>query len=408
LLKSLSYNEKSFLDNEKTLPPGSMEVFEHVNPEKGLAANLKTAFGNYIADFDRSMLFWFSALAVVAGIFLGVYASVFPLGFFLFWLGAVYLSYDTVNMIRKVHGTRLLKRLSHSGRSSPYSVFFKLENQLEKFLVSLRSVTYSVVERSWRSSSLELQDTGESFLRAARVVTERIEKYAHLSLDLFAVIWRNNVYSITSSSLSPQQQALAIGNKCREAEAMLLRYRWLLGLKEIVTHLQNHIQNGSAEGNENSRVALKKILETFHLTMYGPVTEELSPSFETTPDYVPFKGRYFWHQQLPPFPIDNLGDLAVSQHARELIRSLEAVRPMKNYLQEQAAINCVTKSIADASASERGFSPAAQAKQLGKELLYEKLLELPEFRPDSGEVKDEIDKLVSEAKVSLGTENLFE
>lgn len=403
----LTVAERGFIETNKSLPAKAMDMYSVVEPDRSLVQNMVSGFSSHVGNLQESMMFWISFLAIFVGSLLHFGQGTFPLDFALFWSGSAGMAYDSIVLMRAVYQTHLFKRVTLSRGFAPYSVLFKLEKQLETFLVSLRSVTLSILERDWGKSSPELQSSADSFLMAIDVVSERVGKYADLSLEVASIIWRNNVYAILASNSEPQQKAIAIGNKCREAEALLLRHKWLLGLSQIIDPLKEHIM-GQAPENKKNQSASSQILEKFNLTMFGPLEEGYSPSFETAPEEIPFKGRLFWHKRLPPFPLEDDGSLESGHHAAELLKSLKAVRPIKTRLEEQAAVNYVSKTISDVVPNINEFNSAIEAKQLSRDSVFEQFLDIPEFRTDPSSVNDEVDRLVAEARVALGTENIFD
>jgi hypothetical protein len=405
-LSELTFREREFLKGEQCQPADFQEFSLIVDPTDPLMRNITQGLSQRLSDPDRGLSIWMALIGTLFGALLMLTGAAFPLSFMLFWPALTYLLFQVAVVSRSVYETQTFKRLNSARNMAPYSVLFKMELQVEKLLVSLRSVVGSILERDWSKSSPELQDASASFIKAAQVVTERLKKYSELSLEISSIIWRNNVYAILDSEQGPQEKAVAIGAKCREAEAILMRHRWLSGLSEVVPHLEEHIRGNIQQAGNRSPAA--DILERFHLTMFGPVEESVQIAFERTPEEIPFKGRVYWHQRLPPFPLEDDGSLAVSHHARELLKSLADVRKLKIFLEEQMALNCVTRTISDVSPGERGFSATLEAEQISRDFVFEQYLDVPKFRPDPGNVNEAVDKLLAEARVTLGTEDIFE
>ena len=405
-LLQLSFRERDFLQGDQCQPSDFQEFSPLVEPGDPLYRGIIQGMLHRLSDPNRGFLLWMALLGMLFGFVLMVTGMAFPLSFMLFWPSLTYTFFHLALVSMGVSQTQTFKSLNSSRRMAPYSVLFKMELQIEKLLVSLRSIVCSTLERNWQKSSPELRSASDSFIKAARAVTERLRKYADLSLEISSIIWRNNVYAIVATDQGPQEQAVAIGAKCREAEAMLLRHRWLMRLADVIPALEEHINGHSDQAG--TRSISEEVLQKFHLTMFGPVEEGVLLAYERTPEEIPFKGRVFWHQRLPPFPLEDDGSLSSSHHACELLKSLNEVRKLKVFLEEQMALNCVTQTISAVSPAERGFSPTMEAEEVRRDFVYENYLDIPRFRPDPGHVDEAVDKLLAEARVALGTEDLFE
>jgi len=403
----LSVFEKQYLQSNQP-PVECQEYFPLVEIRESFFTNVRKCFLYHIFSAEQGPMFWFSLCALLmGGLFLLTKFSIL-FGFLFFFPGAALLFFDTTTLIRAAYHTFLIKRLDETKRIAPYPVFFKLETQIDGMLKSLQSIVNSILERDWSASSQEMKNASESFITAVTILTERLRKYAELSLEVATLIWRNNIYAILNSQKDPQAKATAIGAKCREAEALLARYIWLSKLSEIIPVLKEYISNKVDQQTNSPTSPTVKILETFHLTVFGPVEEKFAPSFEMTPEEIPFKGKCFWEQRLPPFPLENELRIPDSFWAEELIKNLKAVRPLKTHLEEQVAINFVSQTISSNSPLEGGFTSAMQAKELTRDAVFEKFFEIPEFRPDVNNLEETVDKLAAEARVASGNEKLFD
>lgn len=398
--EDLNAFEKEFLKNNPLIPAKHQGMCETVDPRHSLAANMKTELGAYLAGMAQNPFLLASILAFIICGPMWMVGVAFPLSFMLFWAATVYLSYDAVSFFRGVTNAYLIKRLQMKRGLAPYAVHFKLEKQVEKLLESLRSVAGSVFSRNWTTESKELKNTAASFLTAVQVMTERLRKYAFVSLETSAVIWRNQVYSLLAMDSTPQDKALAIGNKIREAESLLLRFKWLAGLQDLHGILAEFIEAKGAMGPIGSTPYGTAILEQFHLSHFGPLEEDIDTGFEHVPFDLSFKGRSYWHKRLPPFALENDGTFGTSRQVNDFFESLQQVIQLKAHLEDQMVLNCVSNALSQATPAD-GVTREAHDVVNNPAAQY---LELPRFRPDSKEVQEQVDRLAAEARVALGSE----
>jgi hypothetical protein len=389
--------EKEYLNNNPLVPFKHQDMAESVDPGKSFVKNIVQEFCAYFSTFSESYLLIFSLFMLMLGGVALALEILFPLSFILFWASLVYIGFDSINFMRAITVTFLVKRLQQKIGLSPYSVLFKLEAQLSEMLESLQVVVTSLFERDW-SSIDDVETSSESFLKAASILTDRIKQHARMSLETAAILWRNNVYAIMAMETSLSEKAVAIGNKIREAEALILRYSWLQKIDEINDRLESHVAHISVSKEANGEEC-KEILEKFHLTHFGPISEDLAANFQNVPFDIPFKGRFYWHQFLPPFPLEAEEFVAEFPVTEDLFESIAQVRKLKTKLEEQMVLDCATKAIS--SASDGAASASFEAQELQRFQLYSKYLDVPKFNPDSEEVKDAVDKLSAEAKVAL-------
>jgi len=284
---------------------------------------------------------------------------------------------------------------------SPYSVHFRIEEQLAQMLQSLQMVINSFYETDWTRTETDQQTAVNNFVNAAATLTGRIKVYADLSLETAAIIWRNNVYAIAASNNSFQEKAIAIGNKIREAEAFILRYRWLVRLEQINQRLKEHIEQDATgtPGNNNQR--RQDILAEFLISPYGPMAEPYSGGFHSVPFELPFIMRFFWHQQLPPFPLSGEELLQELPAVADFFESIQQVRKLKAKLEEQMVLDCASTAIDDISKLDKDQSTLLEAQQLQQFQLYAQYLDIPKFNPDSDELQNRIDKLKGQLRVAM-------
>ncbi|MGM0600804.1 MAG: hypothetical protein ACQETH_13420 [Candidatus Rifleibacteriota bacterium] len=397
--------EKQYLENLPMVPGKFHYMLDTIEPKNNLVTNIVKEFGNYMTDFSQSWPFFLALTTAVAGGIMLTANVLFPLSFILFWIALVYLGYDAVNFSRAILTSFLVKRLQLKTGMSPYSVHFKIEAQLEKMLQSLTLLINSFFDHDWKSADQSGSASSESFLSAIETIIKRIERYAKLSLSTTEIIWKNNVYAIVAMNTSSQEKVAAIGNKIKEAEAMLIRYRWLKSLGKIST-LLNNFAAGERDPDAPDNASYRQyILNSFYLNEYGPLEEKCENNFEQVPYEIPFKMRVFWHQQLPPFPLDGEQLQEQFPETSDFFASIEQVKKLKAGLEEQMVLDYASNAISEISELEKAEKTDLEAKDLKNYELYSKYLEVPGFKPDEEELQRKVDRLKAEVRVAIGSDH---
>ncbi|PKL50737.1 MAG: hypothetical protein CVV42_01675 [Candidatus Riflebacteria bacterium HGW-Riflebacteria-2] len=396
--------EKQYLESAPTVPGKFHYMCETVKPDKSLGKNFVSELNSYLSAPELSGLFLLSLLSIFAGGTMLLMQIAFPLSFMLFWAGMVYAGFDAINFTRAIVVSFLVRRLQLKVGMSPYSVHFKIEDQIMQMLQSLQMVVNSFYETDWTRTETDRQKAIDNFTNATATLTGRIKVYADLSLETAAIIWRNNVYAIVAMNNSFQEKAIAVGNKIREAEALILRYRWLIGLEQLNQRLKEHIEAdiaGTAPANNNQR--RQDILAEFLLSSYGPMAEPYTGGFHSVPFELPFIMRFFWHQQLPPFPLSGEELLQEIPALADFFESIQQVRKLKAKLEEQMILDCASTAIDDISRLDSDQTTMLEAHQLQQFQLYAQYLDVPKFNPDSDELQNRIDKLKGQLRVAMGS-----
>ena len=399
----LTLLEKQYLESAPTVPGKFHNMCETVKPDKSLGKNIAREMRSYLGNPEQSWLLWLSMLSVAGGGAMLLMQIAFPLSFMLFWAGMVYTGFDAINFMRAVIVSFLVHRLQMKTGMSPYSVHFKIEDQLRQMLQSLQLVINSFYETDWTRTETDKNKAVDNFINAAATLTGRIKVYANLSLETAAIIWRNNVYAIVAANNSFQEKAVAIGNKIREAEALILRYRWLIRLNQVNERLQEHIEVINSTGVNGNTQLRQEILAEFLLSPYGPMAEPYSGGFDSVPFELPFIMRFFWHQQLPPFPLSGEELLSEVPAIADFFESIQQVRKLKAKLEEQMILDCAATAIDDISKLDSEQTTMIEAQQLQRFQLYAQYLDVPKFSPDAEELQNRIDKLKGQLRVAMST-----
>ncbi len=386
--------EKEYLANPPSVPVKFHYLCETINPSASLAGNMMSEFQKYLGNPGQSWLFIVAFLALLLGGGMMALHLLFPLSFMLFWGGMVFAAYDAVQFSRAAAVSLLVRRLQMRGGASPYSVHFRIEEQLTQMFSSLQLILNSFFDKNWAGPVTEMQAAAESFIQAVKTVTARIAKFAQLSLETSAIIWRNNVYAIVADPKTTyQEKVVAIANKIREAEAMIMRFRWMMSLGRVVSIMEQHVDGTSGRSASDDRRAA--LLDMF-LGPHGPLTEAYYGNFEHVPFELPFRMRYFWHQQLPPHPLPAEELAAELPQTRELLESIDQVRKLKGKLEEQMILDCTAMAVSNASGQE---TTALEARDLQRFQLYSQYLDIPKFQPDSEDLQNRVDRLKAQLKL---------
>lgn len=403
----LSYGERQFAQNNPELPHEFSEIAPLVEAHQSLPANLGEGVRHLLNSPDIAPLIW----GAIAGAILGVGAWVFIpalwVSFLLFVPAVLFLAVHFAMMFRSVLFVHRYKKLRRTRSLAPYSVHFRMEKQIRELLAGLHTLVRSVLDRDWRKSGSELNSSAESFMTAARVIVDRLRACAAPSLEMTRIIWQNNVYALLGSAMDPQEKAAAIGAKCREGEALLMRYRWLITLPALLTEMEQHIQASRSTGGSDP-IKTSEILDRYHLQPFGPMEEGVRETFDRTPADLLFMGRQYWIHRLPPMLLEDDGTFGTGEAVKTFFKALRLVRPMRTQLEEQMALNTAAMALSAVSPLEGGLPASSEARQLVRENHPSTLVNIPEFKPDAGRLNAEVDRLVAEARVAMGTDRMAE
>ena len=403
----LTHGERQFVQNNPELPPEYSEYSSLIEAHQPLTVNLGEGIRNLLNDPETAPLLWAAVGAIILGIGAWALIPAIWVSFLLFWPALLFLLWQFFFMARSVAFVHKYKRLRRTRALAPYSVHFRMEKQIRELLTGLHTLTRSVLDRDWHSSGTELNNSAESFMTAARVIIDRLGACAAPSLEITRIIWQNNVYALLGSDMDPQEKAAAIGAKCREAEALLLRYRWLVTLPALLTELETHIQNSRTHGGTDP-IKTSEILDRYHLQAFGPMEEGVRETFDRTPSDLLFMGRQYWIHRLAPMPLEENETFQGNPAAKAFFQSLKLVRPLRTQLAEQMALNTASLALSAVSPLEGGMPTSAEARSVIRDAHPSHLVNIPEFKPDSSRLNAEVDRLVSEARVAMGTDRMIE
>ncbi len=386
--------EKEYLASPPAIPGKYYYMPKRVNPKHNLLTNIKNEFSYYLTSPTMSFKFYVAILLTIVTGQMVVGGVGFPISFILFWPAILYITYDLISFTRAVTIALLISRLQLKGGASPYSVHFKIEEQLGQMLSGLNMILNTFFERTWTPSDVNQKNAALGFYQAISTLTNRIVKYGRVSLETSAIIWRNNVYSIVAEKdKTTQSKIISINNKIREGEALILRYCWFLHLHTIKDELETYVNDPGELRQEDFR---REMIEGNQLSTHGPITERYSGNFQSVPYELPFRMRYFWHQQLMPAPLPSEEIIKKYPETIEFFESIQQVRQLKDGLEQQMILDCATSALGGVQDTENTMLEAQDIKTYE---VYSQLLNIPEFQPNNDKLQSQIDRLNSQLRL---------
>ncbi len=401
---ALTRVERGFVEQAPELPDNYHDMAQVVEPRDGVAANMTQLTLRQLADPRVSAGSWLGLGTVFAGAIMHIAHIAAPLDAGVILAGVAAVSVDSALRAWSALRVTLSVRLSHTRKLAPYKVHIKIERQLESLLSGLRTVARSVFERDWRHAGPELRQASESLLTGAAAICDRLAHYADLSLSVATLIWRNNVVAILAGPETAHEKIQSLRAKCREAEALLLRHRWLRSCGDLTAILREHMQGHEA------RTGLQQgeVLDRFHMGQVGPLNSDLDETFADCPHDLTFLGRSWWFQHLPPGVVDPDAAFINDESTAELRKSVQQVRRQMAQLEVQGSLDVVAAAIKGVGPGGKPSEASAEAAEVLRDAGYFGCLDIREFRPDASEVQNAVDKMMADARVALGTEKLFE
>ena len=343
--------------------------------------------------------FYISLASLVLFIFFAMHGIFFLKHLFImiFIISTAYLVYDSIAFIKAAYSNYIVNRLQIQGGASPYSVHFKVETVLQNSLKGLQSLLYAFYEKPWEemAKTTDILQEGSTFIAATQAITSKIKKFAGISLETITLLWRNNVYAITSfPDLSYDDKINHLNIKIMEAKAVILRYCWFRELEHAYEFLEAHLKGESGRSTADDSVY---VIEGMQLGLMGPLTEPYTGNLESVPYDLPFIMRYYWHQQLRPssFPEDDIK--AQYPETSELFESIGQVQNLINKLNEQKIMNIAEEAVKNDFKTETEIT--SEAHQIKRFQLYSDYLDIPKFQPSDAELLKQVDRLNAQIRV---------
>ncbi len=403
-LSILSDEEKKFLASPPNIPERFENMITQISAVKPLYSQIFKLYFTYLRS-EKDGSNHIKALSVL-GISIVIYLLTLlknilflkQLFLMLFILSVIYLIYDSIAFFKSAYSTYIVNRLQIQGGTSPYSVHFKIETVLQNTLKGLQSVLYAFYEKPWEEMAKDtnIVEAGQSFILTTKAITSKIKKFAGLSLETITLLWRNNVYAITSfSNLSYEEKITHLKLKITEAKAVILRYLWLRQLEMAYVFLEDHLNGKSGRSTEEER---SYVIEGMQLGLMGPLTEPYNGNFETIPYELPFIMRYYWHQQIQPseFPVEEI--IEHYPETSELFESIGQVQNLISKLEEQKIMNIAEEAVKDDYRTESEIT--SEATQIKRFQLYSDYLDIPKFQPSDDDLLKLVDKLNAQIRVN--------
>ncbi|MBR4570738.1 MAG: hypothetical protein IKO19_08775 [Candidatus Riflebacteria bacterium] len=400
---NISSFEKSFISSPPNIPERFESTVSKVKAVPPLLFQLPSLYFSYIDTPKDGLIHRTALTAGVISVFIYTLTTIKNIIFLkhLLWMimiiAFLYIIYDSIHFMKSVYSNYVLERLQIQGGSSPYSVHFKVETVLMNTLKSLQSLLYAFYEKPWEEmkNDPELKQSGNSFVLAVQAVTAKIKKFSQVSLETITLLWRNNVYAITSlPDVSYEDKIKHLKLKITEAKAVILRYCWLRQIEMAHEFLEDHLNGKSGRSTPDDA---KYVIEGMQLGLYGPLTEPFHGNLETVPYELPFIMRYYWHQQLSPssFPEEEI--TAQYPETAELFESIGQVRNLIQKLEEQKILSMAENAVTDDYKTEAQIT--SEARQIKKFQLYSDYLDIPKFQPSDAELLKQVDRLNAELRV---------
>ena len=400
---NLSSIEKSYLSSSPSFPERFNNMASKVEAKPPVFFQLFKLYFIYLKSQKDSFLhraaLSSSLLSIIFLVATG-FKNLFFLKHFLFMiilLAVLYLIYDSFFFLKSAFSSYAVERLHLQSGTSPYSVHFKVETVLQNTLKSLQSLLYAFYEKPWDQMPQDADKivAGQSFIMATRAITSKLEKFAKVSLETTALLWRNNVYAIASlPTISYEEKIKHLQLKITEAKALLVRYCWLKQLETTHEFLEDHINGKSGRSTADD---CNYVVEGMQLGLMGPLTEPFHGNLESVPYELPFIMRYYWHQQLPPnsFPKEEI--ISKYPETADFFESIDQVRNLITKLEEQKILNIAEGAVADDYKTEVQITN--EANQIKKFQLYSNYLDIPKFQPSDAELLKQVDRLNAEIRV---------
>ena len=401
--KSLTDTEKYYLANPPNIPARFEKMVSFVSSVKSFVGQITGLYSVYLRsskDSDKHQnALWGIAVSIVFFTIssLSHVPAFMHIGIMFLIFSLFYLVYDFNLFFKSAYATYVINSLQIQGGTSPYSVHFKIETVIQNTLKSLQSLLYAFYDKPWEelAKDTDIVEAGNSFILATQAITAKLKKYANLSLETITLLWRNNVYAITSlSNLSNDEKITHLNLKIIEARAVVLRYLWLRQLDLAYEFLEAHLKGESGRTTDEDR---SYVIEGMQLGLMGPLTEPYNGNLESVPFELPFVMRYYWHQQLKPtaFPADEIK--AQYPETSDLFESIEQVQNLIKKIEEQKVMEIAENAVKNDFKTETEIT--SEANQIKRFQLYSDYLDIPKFKPNDEELLKLVDRLNAQLKL---------
>lgn len=400
---ALTKTEQQYITSTPSMPKRFEKAMGFIIPSKSLFSQIFNLYKIYLCS-EKDSYNHQIALYTLGTSFLILFVNLLKnilffkqLFFMLFILSVSYLIYDGIHFIKSAYSSYIIDRLQIQGGTSPYSVHFKVETVLQNTLKNLQALLYAFYDKPWEemAKNTDIVQEGNSFILATKAITAKLKKFAGVSLETLTLLWRNNVYAITSfSNLSYEEKITNLKIKITEAKAIILRYLWFRKLEEAYVFLEDHLNGRSGRSTDEDR---NYVIEGMQLGLLGPLTEPYNGNLETVPYELPFIMRYYWHQQIRPssFPAEE-----IMEHYPETAEFFESIGQVQNLiakLEEQKIMDIAENAVKNDFRTETEIT--TEAAQIKRFQLYSDYLDIPKFKPDDEELLKLVDKLNAEIRV---------
>lgn len=394
--ESLLPIEKKYIDVPPIISGKFYYMLKSVNGLKDYGYNFFKEAANYFASPTLCFPLYLSLCGIVASLYLIATGTTTALPILLLMVSFGYAIMDLYDFVSSVTKALITVRLQVKGGASPYSVHFKIEEQLDQMLKTLSKLLYTFLETKPAYTTPMEQKAAESVLSAIKAITARIKKYAKISLETTHIIWRNNVYSLASDD-KPEttEKELYINNKIREGEALILRYCWLNHLDTISDSIRNYLKSPDETVDFSS--FKREIIEDNKLSTHGPLNEKFKTDYQSLPHELPFKMRYHMLEQLMPVDLPKENIIELFPDTKKFFESIAQVREMKNTVEQQAMIDKTAKVLSGIK-SDNGML-SMEADDVKNTDTFSNFLDFSSFATNDDELQNQIDRLNAQLRI---------
>ena len=400
---NLTELEKSYISSPPSFPERFNNMASKVAPKPALIFQLFGLYFVYLKSAKDSLIHRAAIASGFTSLMILVATGPQLLLFFkhiltmIIVVSVLYLIYDFIMFLKSASSSYAVERIHYQSGVSPYSVHFKVETVLKNSSKNLQSLLYAFYEKPWDEMTQDADKivAGQSFVMATKAITAKIQKFAKVSLETTALLWRNNVYAITSfPDISYEEKIKNLNLKITEAKALILRYCWFKQLETAHEFIEDHINGKSGRSTADDS---NYVIEGMQLGLYGPLSEPYNGNLETVPYELPFIMRYFWHQQLPPksFPKEEI--ISKFPETADFFESIDQVKNLITKLEEQKILNIAEGAVTDDFKTEVQISN--EARQIKKFQQFSDYLDIPKFQPSDADLLKQVDRLNAEIRV---------
>ena len=388
--------EKKYVKAPPAMPAKFYYMLNSVNGLKDYGYNLFKEAANYFTSPSLCFPLYLSIIGILVSFSMMINGSILVLAIMLLAGSVGYAAMDLYEFSTSVTKALISARLQTKAGASPYSVHFKTEEQIDQMLKTLSKLLYTFFESNPSYNTPLEQKATEGVLTAIKALTNRIKKYAKISLETTLIIWKNNIYSIAAEeNPNNPQKELNINNKIREGEALIIRYCWLNHLDTIDNSIRNYLKSPNESIDFQS--FKREIIDDNKLSTHGPLGEVYKTDYQTLPYELPFKMRFHMLEQLIPeeLPAENVIELF--PETKKFFESISQAREMKKAVEQQQILDKTAKVLSGIKGDNGTLS--MEADDVINTDSFSNFIDFSSFVPNDDELQNQIDKLNAQLRI---------